>query len=183
MKRFIKPSILAAVTAVLVWLPAQAQAQQGGGRGNFDPAEMRQRMMERYKTTLEITSDDEWKAIEPRIQKINEARRAVGFGGGMRGMGMMGPGAFGGRGRGGDQAGQGGQQRRRANAPEVSAATQELQKAIESKASADTIKAKLAAYRADRAAKQAALDKAQEDLKKVLTVRQEALAVVAGLLD
>jgi hypothetical protein len=180
MKRFIKPSILAAITAVLVWLPAQAQAQQGGGRGNFDPAEMRQRMMDRYKTTLEITNDDEWKAIEPRIQKINEARREVGFGGGgMRGM----MGGFGGQRRGGDQADQGGQQRRRPGAPEASAATQELQKAIESKASADTIKAKLAAYRADRAAKQAALDKAQEDLKKVLTVRQEALAVVAGLLD
>lgn len=182
MKQFIKPSILAAVAAVLISLPVQAQAQQGGGRGNFDPAQMRQRMMERYKEMLEIKSDDEWKAIEPRIQKITEARRDVGFGGGMRGM----MGAFGGQGqrqRGGDQADQGGQQRRRPGAPEASAATQELQKALESKASADTVKAKLAAYRADRAAKQAALDKAQEDLKKVLTVRQEALAVMGGILD
>jgi hypothetical protein len=57
-----------------------------------------------------------------------------------------------------------------------------LQKAIESKAPADELKAKLAKLREARKEKEAALEKAQEDLRKVLSVRQEAAAVLAGLL-
>jgi uncharacterized coiled-coil DUF342 family protein len=60
---------------------------------------------------------------------------------------------------------------------------EDLQKAVEAKASADTLKAKLTAVREERAEKRAALQKAQDDLKKVLNVHQEAAAVVAGLLD
>lgn len=183
MKNLTKPAILAAITALFVWLPIQAQAQPGGGgRGNFDPEQMRQRMMERYKDMLEIQSDDEWKAIEPRVQKVNEARREVGFGGAMRGGAMFGAQR---RQGGGDQATQGqapAQRRRNADA-QGSAAAQELQKAIESKASAETIKTKLAAFRAERKAKEADLAKAQDDLRKVLTVRQEAMAVMGGLLE
>ena len=35
-------------------------SRDGGrpGRGNFDPAQMQQRMMERYKEILEVTDDD-----------------------------------------------------------------------------------------------------------------------------
>src|ERR1041385_4905373 len=95
MKRLL--AVLAALTA-LVWLPIQTQAQQGGGR-NMDPEQMRQRMMDGYKQALDIKSDDEWKAIEPRVTKVMDARREVGFGGGMRGM-------FGGR-RGGAGGGGG----------------------------------------------------------------------------
>jgi Spy/CpxP family protein refolding chaperone len=46
----------------------------------------------------------------------------------------------------------------------------------------DEWKAKLAKFREARKAKEAALTKAQEDLRKVLTVRQEATAVSMGLL-
>lgn len=182
MKRYLKPAMLAAVTAILVGLPMPANAQQGGGggRGNFDPEQMRQRMMERYKEVLAVKSDDEWKVIEPRIQKINEARREVGFGGGMRG-GMFGAGQGRRGGGGGDQAE--GQGRRGGFGPQPSAAAQDLQKAIDSGASAEQIKTKLAAYRAERQQKQANLEKAQEELKKVLSVKQEAAAVMAGLVD
>lgn len=177
MNRLLKPAVLAALTAVLVGVPIQSYAQQGqgGGRGNFDPEQMRQRMMERYREVLEVTDDAAWKAIEPRIQKITEARREAGAGAGLRG-------AFGGGRRGGGGDAEGGQ-RRRTFGPEPSAAAQELQRAIESKASSDTIKAKLAAYRSEREQKQANLQKAQEDLKKLLSVRQEAAAVMAGLLE
>ena len=57
-----------------------------------------------------------------------------------------------------------------------------LQAAIDNKASADEIKTKLGAFRKvvnDRADKVTA---AQETLKKLLTPRQEAIAVVNGLL-
>jgi hypothetical protein len=57
-----------------------------------------------------------------------------------------------------------------------------LQKAIEAKASGDEIKSKLAKYRDARKAKESELEKAQDDLRKVLTVKQEAVAVMAGLL-
>lgn len=185
MKSLIKPAVLAAVTAVLVSLPFQARAQQGGEgrRGNFDPEQMRQRMMERYKEVLEIKSDDEWKVIEPRIQKITEARREVGFGGGGFRMFAGGPGGPGGRRGGGDGAQGDNQERRRNFGPQPSAAAQDLQKALDAKASSETIKAKLAAYREERQQKQAKLDAAQDELKKVLNLKQEAAAVLAGLLD
>ncbi len=58
-----------------------------------------------------------------------------------------------------------------------------LNRAIESKASASEIKAALAKYREARKAREAALQRAQEELRKVLTVRQEAIAVANGWLD
>jgi len=72
----------------------------GGGRGNFDPAQMRERMMERYKEVLEVNNDDEWKALQPLVEKVTEAR--------MQSMAGMGRGMFGGPRRGGndDSAGQ-----------------------------------------------------------------------------
>ena len=57
-----------------------------------------------------------------------------------------------------------------------------LQKAIDAKAPADEIKSKLAKYREARKVKEANLAKAQDDLRKVLSVRQEAIASVSGLL-
>ena len=47
------------------------QGRQGRqGRGNFDPAQMQQRMMDNYKERLEITDDTEWKAIEPLDKQL-----------------------------------------------------------------------------------------------------------------
>ena len=57
-----------------------------------------------------------------------------------------------------------------------------LRKAIETKASAAEIKSKLADLRAARKQKEAELDKAQDELRKILSARQEAVAVTLGLL-
>lgn len=138
--------------------------QDGGGGGrNFDMNEMRQRMMERTREQLEITDDAEWKALEPLITKVSEARMAVGFG------------RFGG-GRGGRGGGPGG------GFGEPNPTAEALQKAIDAKASNAETKAALDKFVADRKAKQAALEKAQADLRKVLTPRQEAIATLNGLL-
>ena len=142
-----------------------------GGQGNFDPAEFQQRMMERTKETLEITDDTEWKAIEPLVAKVMEARRDQitasirGFGRGGRGGGDNDRGP-----RGGGMFG--------TPSPEAEA----LQKAIDAKAANSEIKAALAKYEAARKAKLAALEKAQAELRKVLTPRQEAIAAMNGLL-
>ena len=145
----------------------------GGGRGgNFDPAQFQQQMMERFKERLEMTNDDEWVAVQGLIQKVMDTRRAT-----MSGMG------FGGRrggGGGGDTPGRNGG-RGGFNAP-PSPEAEDLQKALDAKASPDELKAKMAKLRDSRKAKEVALTKAQEDLRKVLTVRQEATAVSMGLL-
>jgi len=159
----------------------RAQDQPRQGRGN--PEEMRQRMIDGMRERLEVKSDDEWKIISERINKVMEARRQVGFGGGPGGFG------FGRVGRPGadantppaganDQGGRRGQRGFGEPSPEADA----LQKAIESKASAEELKAKLAKLREARKEKEVSLEKAQEELRKVLSVRQEASAVLAGLL-
>jgi hypothetical protein len=145
--------------------------QAGGDRGprNFDPAEMQKRMMERYQEVLEITDAAEWKAVEPLVQKVAEAR--------MQSFSGMGRGMFGGRGgRGGGGGGPGG------IGGQANPDAEALQKAIDSKASKAEMKAALAKYIESRKAKQAALEKAQAALREVLTPRQEAIAALNGLL-
>jgi hypothetical protein len=153
----------------------QDQRPQRQGRGNFDPEEMRQRMMENYREQMGVKDDAEWKLIEQRIEKVNAARREAGTA--AFGAGAFGAGRRGGRGPGGDGGGPRGGFRGASN-PEVDA----LQKAISSNASADEIKQKLAKLREARKEKEAKLEQAQDDLRKVLSVRQEAVAVLNGLL-
>ncbi len=143
------------------------QNSERGGRGNFDMAEFQQRMLERTRERLEVTDDAEWKAIEPLIVKVNEARFAALAGG--RGFGGFGGGRGGGPGGGGGFG-------------QSNPAADALEKAIEAKASNAETKAALDKFVADRKAKQAALEKAQADLRKVLTPRQEAIATLSGLL-
>ena len=56
------------------------------------------------------------------------------------------------------------------------------QKAIDNNAPDAQVKAALEKYRAAQKAKEAALEKAQANLKSVLTPKQEAIAVADGLL-
>lgn len=148
----------------------QAGGPGGGGR-NFDPAEMQKRMLERYKEMLEVTDDAEWKALEPMVTKVGEAR--------LQAMAGMGRGMFGGRGGrgGGGPGGQGG-----GFGGQTNPTADSLQKAIDAKASNAETKAALEKFVADRKAKQAELEKAQAALRKVLTPRQEAIATLNGLL-
>ncbi len=83
--------------------------------------------------------------------------------------------------RGGEGGDQGGERRRFGGEPSPEA--EALQKAIEAKASNDEIKAKLAKYRDAQKVKQANLEKAQSELRQVLSVKQEASAVMMGLLQ
>jgi hypothetical protein len=146
---------------------------QGPGGGNFDPAQFQQRMMDRVMEQLEITDDAERKVVQPLVQKVMDARMA-GMGGMGRGMGG------GGRRPGGDNAqGDQGQQRPRFG-PAPSTEDEALQKAIDSKASNAELKAAMAKVDEARKAKQAELEKAQANLRKVLSVRQEAIAKRAG---
>ena len=145
----------------------------GGRAGNFDPAQMQQMFMDRIHEDLEITDDAEWKAIEPLVQKVMDARRQVE---GDRFRGMFG------RRRGADQGGDQGQRRGGMFGQSPSPEAEALSRAIESKASKAEMKAALAKYVEARKARQADLEKAQSELRKVLSLRQEAIATSSGLL-
>ena len=146
----------------------------GGGRGNFDPAQMQQRMMDNIKDQLGYTNDTEWNAVQPLFQKVMDARRDVGFGGGM---GRL----FRSRNRNnGDQAGA---NNRRNFGGTPSPEAEALQKAIDDKAPTAEVKTKLKAVQDETKANQAKLAAAQEDLRSVLTPRQEAIATLQGLLQ
>jgi hypothetical protein len=144
-------------------------------RGNSDPSQMQQQIMERIKEQFEITDDAEWKAIQPKIQKVMDLRRDL--------MSNMGRGMFGRRFGGGDSnSGDSGRPRGGGFFGPPSPETEALQKAVEGKASNSEMKAVIAKYQEARKAKTAELEKAQADLRAVLSVRQEAQATLDGLL-
>ena len=141
----------------------------GPGGGGFDPAAMQQRMMDNVRDQLGLTNDTDWSAVQPLVQKVMDARMAVGFGGrggfrGNRGGGQGGPGG----------GGAFGQQPN----PDRDA----LQKAIDDNAPVAQINAALAKYRASQKDKQTKLETAQANLLKVLTKKQEAEATILGLV-
>ncbi len=155
--------------------PDAGRGRGGFGGRNFDPAQMQQMFLERTREDPEIKADDEWKAMEPLIQKVMDARRQL-EGDRMRGM-------FGRRGR--DRGGDGGSDngpRRGGFFGQPSPEAEALQRAIDGKASNSELKAALAKYIQARKAKQAELEKAQTDLRAVLSLRQEAIATANGLL-
>lgn len=147
----------------------------GGGRrggGNFDPAARLQQQLENYRTQLNFTNDNDWAAIQPLIQKVLEARTALGN--------ANGRGGFGGGGRrGGGRGGAGGP----GGQTTASLEEQALQKAIDDDAPAAQIKNALDRYTASQKTKQATLTAAQEALRQVLTAKQEAQATLLGLLS
>ena len=143
-------------------MPLSAQNQPGGG--GFDPAQMRQRMMDFMKERLGA-SDDEMQAIAPKLEKVMQLQRDAG-GGGMRGM----------RRQGGDQ------QQQQPQSP-VQQKAKELQDAVEANAPAADIKAKMQALREARAGARQELTKAQAELKELLTQKQEATLLMMGMLE
>jgi len=150
----------------------------GGGRNfrNMDPAEIQQRIMENIRDQMSVTNDEDWKVIEQRVQKVMDARRDAGPGGGF---GRL----FGRRGGNNGDNGPGGGRRGGFFGGTPMPEQEALNSAIDNKAPAEQIKAAMDKYRAARKAKEAALEKAQQDLKSVLTVKQEAAALSLGLVN
>jgi len=142
-------------------------------------------MMENIRDQMKVKDDTEWKLIEGRVQKVMDARREVGFGGG--GMGRMfrrpsgqgGPGGPGGDAEAGRRRGPGGF----GGFGEPSAEQAALDKAIDSSAPKEELKSAMAKVRAVKKEKEAKLATAQEELRKVLSVEQEALALSMGLVN
>ncbi len=156
----------------------EGSGERGGDRGGFNPQEMQARMLAGLRERMEVKDDEEWKLISERIAKVAELRRSAP---GVPGMMMMmgrGPGGGpggpgreeGGMGRGGPRPGGG------------SAEMTALASALRDKLPDAEIKSRLERLRDQRKDSEAKLARAQEDLRAVLTMRQEAMAVMAGLL-
>jgi hypothetical protein len=174
-----KSLIATACAAALVSTSGNLMAQ-GQGRGNFDPAQMKENRLNRLRDELEIKDDAEWNAIEGKLSKVYDARANV-MSSVMRG--AFGRGGARQRNNNGNADDQGQRPRRPPMMGEPSPAYDALQKAIEDKAPAAELKTKLTAYRAEIKDRQAKLQAAEEDLRSVLTSRQEAIATVNGFLQ
>ena len=153
--------------------------RQRGGDRSRNPEDFRKMMAERMKTQLKV-SDEEWGVIQPLIEKVMSKQRDAGgsrFGGGP----SRGPGGSPG---GGTPPAPGGSSDSNRSERAGTAEREALRAALENEStSPETLKAKLAAVREIRAKATAELAAAREDLKKVLTVRQEALLVSYGILE
>lgn len=176
---------IAGIALALSLATARVEAQgggfgPGGGRG-LDPAQLRQMLMDNIRTNLEVKDDAEWKVIGDQVQKVFDAQLQAGFGGGTDMMRMFRRNNAQGAGNapgGGRRAGFAAMLGVDTADPEGEA----LQHDIDSNASPAELKAAIAKVAAARAQKQARLEQARKDLRQLLSVRQEAIAVSLGLL-
>ena len=164
--------------AVALIAPLFALAQNQG-QGRRSPEERRKEMMARLQEQLGATAD-EMQVITPKLEKVTAAQQAARSG--------MGFGGFGGGGRGGRGGGPGGPggPGGDANQPEtpLRKAATELRSTLETKdAPVEQVTAKLAAFREARAKARADVEAAQKELVAILTPRQEAVMVSAGIVD
>jgi hypothetical protein len=131
--------------------------------------------MQRIKEQLGAT-DEEWTALQPKLEKLMTAQRDTRGGGFGRG---------GGRRRGGpDGGGNTNDPNAQQNQSAVAKAQADLRTVLDNKDSKpEEIKAKLAALRDAREKAKADVTAAQKDLRELLTQRQEAVLVNMGFLD
>ena len=145
----------------------------GGDRGRFNPEEFRKRMAEQMKTSLKV-NDDEWSVLQPLIEKVMDKQRDAS---------SRSFGSSGGRPPGGSSTTGGGSDSSRPDRAGT-AERDALRTALQNDgASLEEIKAKLNALREIRKKSTAELAAARDELKKVVTVRQEAALVSMGILE
>jgi len=144
---------------------------QVGQRRQFDPAQFRQRMLDRIKENLAL-SDDEMKALQPKIEAVQNLQQQARGGG------------FGGFGRRRNQDPAAAAQPAPEPKNDVEKKTQELQALLDNKDSdSKAIQDKLKELRDLREKAKGDLKKAQDELRELLTPRQEAQLVLMGLLE
>ncbi len=156
--------------------PAAGAGGGGGGRGRPTPeqiAAFQQQRMDRLKGELG-SSDDEFKALQPKIEAVNKARQATFTGGGFGGR----------RGGGGGGGGGGGAATPDENRPEALKKLDALRTLLENKdADPKAIAEALKGLREERTKAKDSLKKAQDELKELVTAKQEAVLVINGTLE
>lgn len=179
MQRFNQALLLGVIALALTLSRGTLPAQPPPNMGGMDPQQMQQfiqqRVMEFIREQLSVTNDSEWTVIQERLSKVTQGRMQslLGGMGGFRG--LMG------RNRGNDGPPGGGRGFMGLAQPDPEADA--LQRALDAKAPKDQLKAALEKYREARKRRQVELAAAQEQLRQVLSFRQEAVLVSLGMLD
>jgi hypothetical protein len=157
----------------------QQDGQGGRQRMQMDPEQMQQMMARRYQELLGM-SDEEWAVIGPYVLNVSTLSQSVQTRG--SGMRMM-MGARGNMPAGTDQEQALNQRggRQMAGGDENLEALQTLLE--DENATTGEIKSKLSTLRAAREKSKQELIAAQKELRELLTLRQEAMLVVTGLLE
>jgi hypothetical protein len=162
----------------------------GGGGGGIralmgDPTQRAQAQVDSLRDSLAVTNDAEWDVISPRLLKVVQLKSDSSMAEASR---MMTPMIAGLNARvqslGGATGGTGGiagivNMLGIQSDPSADA----LQQVLDGQGSVAQVKAALAKFRAVKQQKQAELTKAQEALKEVLSIRQEAALTLAGYLE
>ena len=161
--------------ALCAFALAQDAAPANGDSNPGDSVKVSKRSRERksapdivltkLRERLEITDDAEWSVVSARITAVMDLWRSAGGGIGKSGFQPAGPGRSG--------------TKTTATKAELDA----LREAVRDKMPTAEIKSRLDRLRVARRQSQSALEKAQEDLRAVLTVQQEAVVVLMGLLN
>lgn len=136
-------------------------ADARGPKGN--PADAQARTLDRLREKLVVPDDTEWALMVERITKIEEIRRTLWS----SAANVRGPGT------GADKS-----KRSSSNNPERDA----LRTAVTDNLPDAEIKSRLARAHEIHSQNEARLARAQSDLRAILSIRQEAVAVMAGLL-
>jgi len=195
MKEFKSLVSVASLALALAFAACNALAQPGFGGGGFggggggvggrngffaaltDPAQRAQMQVDSLRDSLAVTNDAEWNVIAARLMKVVQIKSDIAMAEVVRMMtplmAMM-PGGIGANMLGGGANPFGG-----AADPSADA----LQKALDNSAPSADVKAALAKFRESKKLKLAELTKAQDALKEVLSVRQEAALALAGYLE
>jgi hypothetical protein len=135
--------------------------------GKTSPGEAESRILAKLRERLEVADDAEWAVISERILKVDEARRS-----------FWAPGASG---RGGAPITE--KSKRPAKTGSSAHPEQDaLRSALVDNLPDAEIKARLARAHESQRQNELRLAKAQADLRSVLTIRQEGMAVMMGLL-
>jgi hypothetical protein len=163
----------------------QWQQMAGDFGGNFDLSQLQGQRAASLREQLGIADDAEWSAVEALIKKVMDAKQAVQADQPRNAVGLnlgatsitdlinraQRP-----------QGSQNGALQRRTSLTKTSPEAETVRKAIDGKSSDEETKAALVKLMEARKAREAALEKAQLDLRTVLTLRQEAVATLNGLL-
>ena len=171
-----KTSLLAILSAALFVFILGRENAAAQNFPNIDPQQIQQmikQVQQQFLTTLrgqlEVTNDSEWNAMEPFLNKVVEAE-TENLLGGSGGMGMIR--MFLGN-RGGNIPGLG----------QLNPEGEALRKLLDDGAPTRQIRDALARYNDARKRKADELTRNREQLRKILTPRQEAILVIMGLLD
>jgi hypothetical protein len=154
---------------------AGAQAGYSAGKpGAGDKSKARAKMMEHYRAKLEVKDDAEWGIIQVRIEHVLQAEHEL--------QAVLVAAQHKSRNSGQGTTAAGRSKQSHSYDGDATSEVRALQELIKAKAPPQEIKPRLARVREILRARQDKLASAREDLRAVLSSRQEAIAVLSGML-